>query len=70
MTSAIRGQSRRCEVHCGMYGTGPVHGGAVNGRNYVVNNAAYLDGSYPGQAFLSPIRAHPVLDFSQNVGDK
>lgn len=30
----------------------------------------YLDGSYPSQTLLSPIRVHSVLDLSQNIGDK
>ena len=34
------------------------------------DDATYLDRSYPSQALLSPIRAHPVLDLSQNIGDE
>jgi hypothetical protein len=35
-----------------------------------MDDAACLDGSYPSQALLFPIRAHPVLNLSQNIGDK
>lgn len=39
-------------------------------RCYGIDGAIYLDGSYPGQALLSPIRAHPVLDLGQDIRDK
>jgi len=35
-----------------------------------MDDAICLDGSYPGQALLSPICAHSVLDLGQDIRDK
>jgi len=69
VSSAIPERSRRCGDPCGSHGTGPVHKNVVNER-YGIDGATYLYRSYPSHALLPPIRAHPVLDLSQNIGDK
>lgn len=46
------------------------HGGVIKIKDYETGDATHLDRSYPGQALLSPVRAHAVLDLSQNIGDK
>lgn len=58
-----------CGGSCGRYDTGPICKCAVSVRWYDTDDSRYLDGSYPGQALLSPIRAHTVLDLSQNIRD-
>ena len=66
-----RGQSDRCEAHRGRHDIAPVRGGTINSVRYDgMDDATCLDGSYPSQAFLPSVCAHPVLDFSENVGDK
>jgi len=63
-------QFRRRGGPYGSRDTGPVYGGIVGGRGYGGADSTYLDRSYPSHTLLSPVRAQPVLDLSQNIGDK
>ena len=70
MSSVVLEQSHRCEEPCEKHGVGPAYKDVVNIGRCDLDKATYLDGPYPGQALLSPIRACSVLDLSHNIRDK